>query len=168
MLRLTVKGERELRETAQALRRGKGILRRELTQAFRDAGQTTLRRVKANIESMPMRGYRKGGKAFTQHRAGTGIRHRIARVTELEVSTSAGGPHVRFVVRSDRLGNARNVPFHLDSGRRFRHPIMGNRNAWAGQSGKPWFYNEIREDLDVFAKECDKAIDDTIAAIERG
>jgi hypothetical protein len=86
-------------------------------------------------------------------------------VTELEVSTSAGDPRVRFIVRAGRLGNARNLPWHLDSGKVFRHPIMGNRRAWAGQSGKPWFYNEIKKDIRVFERECDTAIARTIEKI---
>jgi len=166
-LTLTMLGAADLKATAAALRRGKGTLRRELTKAFRDAGQETLKRVKHNAETMRIRGRRKGGRRFTDHRPGTNIRQRIARVTELEVSTGSGDPRVKFVVRTDRLGDARNLPFHLDSGRVFRHPIMGNREAWAGQSGQPWFYNEIKKDIDVFRRECDEAIDRTIQQIER-
>jgi hypothetical protein len=167
VLTLTVLGDKDLRSTAEALRRGKGTLRRELTKAFKDAGADTLKRVKRNAETMRIRGRRKGGRRFTEHRPGTNIRHRIANVTELEVSTGGGDPRVRFVVRTDRLGDARNLPFHLDSGRTFRHPIMGNRSAWAGQSGQPWFYDEIKKDLDTFRRECQDAIDRTIQQIER-
>lgn len=167
MLRLTIKGVGDLRQVAEALRRGKGVLRQELTKAFRDAGKTTLQRVKRNVETMQIRGYRKGGRRFTDDRPGTNLRRRISRVTEMEISTSAGDPRVRFQVRSDRLGDASEVPWHLDTGRKFRHPIMGNRKAWAASSGKPWFYEEIKKDRDVFERECDEAIDRTIRTIER-
>lgn len=167
MLRLTIKGQDDLRQVAEALRRGKGTLRSELTKALRDAGKTTLQRVKRNVETMQIRGRRKGGRRFTDRLPGTNIRHRISRVTELDISTSAGDPKVRFVVRSDRLGDASELPWHFDSGKVFRHPIMGNRKAWAGQSGKPWFYDEIKKDRDVFEQECDKAIRRTIERIER-
>ncbi len=168
-LSLTVKGAAELKRVAEDLRRAKGTLRRELVQAFKQAGQVTLKRVKHNIETMSIRGRRTGRRpTFTDVRPGTAIRARISRVTELDVSSSSGDPHVRFQVVTDRLGNARNVPYHLDSGGTFRHPIMGNRSSWAGQSGKPWFYDEIRSDLDLFADECDKAIDRTIQSIEEG
>jgi hypothetical protein len=162
---LTVAGEKELREVSEKLKRGQGTLRRELTKAFRDAGQETLQRVKRNALSMRIRGRRKGGRPFTDHRVGTNIRARIARLTELEVSTGSGDPRVKFVVRSDRLGDARNLPFHFDSGRVFRHPIMGNKKAWAGQSGEPWFYDEIKRDVKVFADKCEDAIDRTIQQI---
>lgn len=167
MLSLTVLGAKDLKATAEALRRGKGTLRRELTKAFRDAGEQTLKLVKHNAETMRIRGRRKGGRRFTDHRPGTRIRQRIANVTELEVSTGSGDPRVKFIVRTGRLGDARNLPYYFDSGKTFRHPIMGNREAWAGQSGQPWFYDEIRKDLDLFRGKCDDAIDRTIQQIER-
>lgn len=166
-LSLTVVGADKLRKTSEALKRGQGTLRKELTQSFKQAGNEVLRRVKANALSMRIRGRRKGGRPFTAHMPGTAIRARIARVTELEVSSGTNDPRVKFVVRADRLGDARYLPFHFDSGRVFRHPIMGNRQAWAGQSGEPWFYDEIKKDLDVFAAKCDDAIDRTIQQIEK-
>lgn len=165
-LSLTIVGADKLRPVAEALRRGQGTLRRELKKSFRDAGEETLQRVKRNALTMRISGRRKGGRPFTDHRPGTNIRARIARVTELEVSSGAGDPRVKFVVRSDRLGDARNLPFHFESGRVFRHPIMGNRRAWAGQSGSPWFYDEIKRDVDIFAAKCEDAIDRTIQQIE--
>lgn len=168
MISLTIAGQNELREVSERLRRGQGTLRRELTKAFRDAGKETLQRVKRNAMTMRIRGRRKGGRPFTDHRPGTDIRARIARVTELEVSSGSGDPRVKFVVRSDRLGDARNLPFHFDSGRVFRHPIMGNKRAWAGQSGSPFFYEEIKRDIDVFKRESQDAIDRTIQKIENG
>ena len=163
---LTVVGQDRLREVSEKLKRGQGTLRRELTKAFKDAGQETLDRVRRNARTMRIRGRRKGGRPFTAHMPGTDIRNRIARVTELEVSTGGGDPRVKFVVRSDRLGNARNLPFHFDSGRVFRHPIMGHRRAWAGQSGEPWFTDEIKREVKVFADKCEDAIDRTIQQIE--
>ena len=168
MISLTVVGQRELREVSERLKRGQGILRKELTKAFRDAGKQTLERVKNNARTMGIRGRRKGGRPFTDHMSGTNIRARIARVTELEVSSGGGDPRVKFIVRSDRLGSARSLPGYFDAGVTFRHPIMGNRRAWAGQSGSPWFTKEIERDLDVFAAKCEDAIDRTIQQIENG
>lgn len=169
MLRLTVKGQRDLQDLANDLRRAKGTLRRDLKKAFKDAGQPTLRAVKSNIETMRIRGYRTRSKVrFTATQPGTNLRRRISRVTELDISTSSADPRVSFVVHTDRLGSARNVPWHLDTGRQFRHPIMGNREAWAANSGTPWFYDEIRNGLDRFVAECDRAIEHTIQTIERG
>lgn len=168
MLSLNVVGSGQLNDLARDLRRARGTLRSELTKAFKQAGADTLKRVKRNMTSMQIRGYRAGGRPFREHRSGKGLRRRIAAVTELAVRTGSDTPRVKFVVRTGRLGDAKNLPFLLDTGRTFRHPIMGNRRKWAGSSGKPWFYDEIRSDVKTFEAECQKAIDATIQSIERG
>lgn len=166
-LSLTIKGQKELQRVANDLRRAKGTLRRELTAAFKTAGNKVLARVKHNIETNDIHGIRTGRKPlFTAHTGAKRLRKRISNVTELEVSSSAGDPHIRFYVHSDRLGNATNVPQHIDSGKAFRHPIMGNRHSWAASIGKPWFTDEIKSGRDVFVAECDEAIDRTIQSIE--
>lgn len=171
-MRITVKGQHELRHAAQTLRRSKGTVRRELTTAFRSAGQQTLREVKRNIETMPMRGYRvrrRGEKVrrFRGYQPGTKIRARISRVTELEVSTGAGDPRARFDVRAGRLGRARRLPGYFDRGEKFRHPVMGKRTSWAAQQGKPWFRRTILHNIETFRAECDAAIDRAIATIRQ-
>jgi hypothetical protein len=169
VLVMTIKGADELRDLARDLRRAKGTLRSELTKAFKAAGAPTLKDVKRNMTTMDIRGFRTGKKpTFTAAMPAKGLRRRIAAVTELDISTSFAGPRVRFVVRTDRLGSAQSLPWHLDSAKKFRHPIMGRRGRWAASLGKPWFYQTIRDDLPRFEAECDKAIDRTVAAIERG
>lgn len=170
MLSLTIKGEAQLRDLARDLRRGKGTLRSELTRAFKKAGEKTLRQVKHNMTTMQIKGYKTGRKPpFTAHTGPHRLRARIAAVTEYEVRTGSVGPVVRFAVKSERLGKARKLPWHLDTGKTFRHPIMGNRSSWAANSGSPWFYNEIKKDRDTFVTdECDQAIARTVEKIEKG
>ena len=46
---------------------------------------------------------------------------------------------------------------------------MGRRGRWAANSGKPWFYNEIKKDRDSFlTDEVDQAITRTVLKIEKG
>ncbi len=174
MLKLTVKGRKQMQDLAKDLRRSKGTLRSELTKAFRAAGADTLERVKRNMTSMDIRGFpTRGRPKFSASTSGGGIRRRIARVTELEVRTGSADPTVKFEVQAERLGNAREMPFHLDSGKKFRHPIMGFKRdgKWRGAAasqGTPWFRNEIQKDLALFRERCDAAIDKTIETIERG
>lgn len=169
MLTLTIKGRGQLETLARDLRRAKGGLRQELTTAFKRAGEPTLKQVKDNMTSMQIRGYRTGKRPlFTASTGAKHLRKRIARVTELEVRTGSADPVVRFVVRTDRLGRESSLPWHLDSGKPFRHPIMGHRGSWAANSGKPWFYNEIKSDRALFEAECDKAIDRVVAKLEKG
>lgn len=168
-LSVGIVGREKLTAVARDLRRGQGRLRRELTQGIKAAAEETLRDVRQAWETMPIRGQRVPGakRPFVKKMPGTRIRHRIARVTEAEVTTSTSGPRARFVVRSDRLGNARNVPYHLDNGR-LRHPIMGDRHHWANQYGQPTFYKTIRDDRPKFEKQADAALDRTAEAIEKG
>ena len=167
-LSLTVKGQQQLKKLAEDLRRSKGTLRRELVRAFREAGEPTLKKLKHNIETNPIRGRRTGRQPpFAEVRVGNNIRQRTSRVTELDISTSAGNPRVRFQVRSDRLGPEKNLPYLIDSGH-WRHPIMGNRSSWAGQTSQPWFYDEARKDLKDFEDKCDEAIDRTVESLEKG
>src|SRR5258705_3498884 len=110
MLTLTVKGSRELRDLARDLRRAKGTLRSELTKAFKVAGADTLKRVKHNMTSMQIKGYRAGGEPrFTDKRPGTNIRQRIARVTELDVRTGSADTRVQFHVHTDRLRDSHHL-----------------------------------------------------------
>lgn len=177
MLSLTIVGTTELRDLARDLRRARGTLRSELTGAFKRAGEDTLRKVKRNMTTMDIRGYRAGGRRpFTEKMPGTNIRARIARLTELDVRTGSNGPRMRFVVHTDRLEpNARNLPFYLDSGRKFRHPIMGFQKgrgrAWRGGAasrGRPWFRREVQAGYARTYAECDRAITNTVRQIERG
>jgi hypothetical protein len=164
-------GAKDLRDCANDLRRAKGNMRRELTTAVKRAADPTLREVKNAIETLPIRGQRlpprRGRRRFTKVMHGTGIRRRISRVVEVDVATGSGDPRARFVVRTARLGDARNVPWHLDRGR-LRHPIMGNRNAWANQFGKPWFYVTIRASEKRWRREVDQALERVRQQIERG
>src|SRR5688572_16494047 len=111
-LSLTVKNQHELRRVAGQLRRGKGIVRKELTTAFKNAGDDTLREVRRNVQTMPMKGFRTRGRVPFPAGVGRGtrIRQRTARVTELTVSTSAGDPRVKFEVHANRLGDAHRLP----------------------------------------------------------
>ncbi len=171
-MRITVGGQREVRHAAQVLRHSRGTVRRELAQAFRTAGEQTLGEVKRNVEAMPMRGFRvrrRGEKIrkFRGRMPGTGIRSRISRVTELDVSAGAGDPRARFAVHAGQLGRARKLPGYFDRGEKFRHPILGKRKAWAAQQGKPWFRKTILRNVKVFHTECTAALGRAIATIRQ-
>lgn len=161
-----LRGERQLRGLARDLRRAKGTLRREMAQALRKPTERGVRRAKSAIEELNIVGRRKGGHRFVAPTVGGHIRSRISRVIESSVSTSSDHPHATVVVRNERLGNARNVPWNLDTGKDFRHPIMGNRSAWAASRGAPWFYSSIKEE--DYVKAVDEGLDRVVAQIEKG
>lgn len=166
-MRVTIKGERGLRDLARDLRRAKGTVRRELADSLRKPTAAGVRDAKASIAGLSIRGQRTRSRdRFTAPTTGGHIRARIARVIEADVSTSAGNPRAVIVVRNERLGNARNVPWLLDTGKTYRHPIMGNRSAWAGSRGSPWFYSAI--DQEAYVREADEALTRIVQKIERG
>lgn len=169
MISTRIVGIEHLRDATRDLKSSPARLRRELTQGLRNAAAPVRKDIQRAIETLPMRGQPVPGakRRFRQKRPGTQIRHRIARVVEVDVTTSSAGPRARFVVRSDRLGNARNVPYHLDQGR-LRHPVMGDRSVWANVWGQPWFYKTVRDDRPKFETEADEACRRTVEAVERG
>ena len=165
-MRIKLRGAERLHVAAKDLRRAGGNVRKEMTTALRNAANPTLRKVKDAAATMTIRGFRTGRPhRFTAHLPGTHIRARVARVVELELSSSAANPHASFVVHNERLGNAKNMPFRLDTGRPFRHPLPGNnRHRWAAVSGEPWFYDNIK--ADPFEAEIREAIDRVIDQAE--
>lgn len=165
MLTVTIHGSRELREVAERLRRAKSTIRRDLAQGLRQPTEDGERAAKRAIARLPIRGYRTGATdRFTADLPGGHIRRRIARVIEAKVVTAVGNPRAVIEVRSERLGNAKNLPWLLDTGRRFRHPLPGTRNAWAASSGAPWFYSAI--DRGAYASAAAAVVEQTIQRIE--
>lgn len=166
-MRVTLKGAKDLQDLANDLRRAGGTLRREVAEALREPTKEAERAAKRAIESLRIVGVRTGSRhRFTHVTPGGHIRARIARVIESDVSTSATNPHAQVVVRSERLGNAHNVPWHLESGRVFRHPLPNTRDTWAGSRGGPWFYQSVDEER--FARAIQERLDAIADKIERG
>lgn len=165
-MRVTLRGEKELRALARDLRRAKGHFRQEMARALREPTDKGRKAAKRAIEDLNITGRRKGGERFTAITVGGHIRARISRVIESDVSTSTDHPHATIVVRNERLGNARNVPWHLDTGKLFRHPIMGNREAWAASKGAPWFYSSI--DRRDYERAIDEGMTRVVEKIEKG
>jgi len=162
---LRVKRAEDLAKVAALLREAPKKLRRELGVAFRDAGQETLYAIRGNILAMNIRGRKKPGakRRFKDIRPGTSLRQRIADAVKLDVKVGSDNPHVSFTVDSASMGGARgggNIPFQLENSGRWRHPIMGNRHAWAVNVGeKGWFYDEAKAAREEFEKAIDEAID---------
>jgi hypothetical protein len=166
-LNLTIKGSRDLHDVAHSLKRAKGVIRQELAQGLKRSTDKGAAAAKRAILALQIRGFRTSSThRFHAETAGGHIRSRIARVIESKVSTSSADPVAAIQVRSDRLGNARNVPYHLDSARVFRHPIMGDREHWAGTRGGPWFYTSV--DRGEAEKEADAAIGRAAQRLESG
>lgn len=162
---LRIKRAEDLAKVAALLREAPKKLRKELGVAFHDAGQETLYAIRGNVLSMNIAGRKKPGakRRFKEVRPGTSLRQRIADAVKLDIKTGGDNPHVNYTVDSASMGGAQgggNIPFQIEDKGRWRHPIMGNRDAWAANTGeKGWFYDEAKVAREEFEKAIDEAID---------
>lgn len=167
MITARVSGEEGLRRMARAVADGPDHLRENLGVAVRRATRPTLRDAKRAIQTNRIVGYRTGGRRYRGPHSPKGLRQAIANAVAAEVNVGTLSPRVRFVVRTHQLGDRRKLPEYIESGRRWRHPILGNRRAWAQQSGQPWFAKAVTKNLPLFEQRLNEAVTRTARAIER-
>lgn len=170
-LDIQVRGADQLKAMADALRKAdREDLRRGLDRAIRKAAKPTVQSVKDAAEKIETKGVRKPGakRPFVAAMASKGTRKKIAEAVSATVSTAGEDPRVSFQVRSARLPETlKNMPRKFDSGDVFRHPVMGNTDVWVGQTGKPWFFEPIRQKLPTFRAEIDKELGVVREKLER-
>lgn len=166
MFRLQVRGEERLIDMARATDRGPDHLRNHLGQAVRRAGQATLREVKRAIQTNRIRGFRAGGRPYRGPSTSKGLRRRIAAAIDLDLNVGSLSPRAQFVVHTDQVGAGR-VPEYIESGARWRHPVMGNRKAWASSQGEPFFEKTVERNRPLFERRLDEATRRVARAIER-
>lgn len=171
MLDVTVKGSEDLRKMARALRRAdREDLRKNLGKAMRKAGKPTLDAVKKSAEDIKTTGTRKPNAKhpFEKIVEPHGTRQKIADAATLDVKVEEENPRVRFRISAAKLpDNLKSMPRHFDAGKPWRHPVLGNRNAWVSQTADPWFWPPIRDNIKTFRAEIDKALDETRQMLER-
>lgn len=171
MLDVQVRGADKLRKVAAALREADKVgLKRKLGRAIKQAAGPTLDAVKESARSITTRGMRRPGALhpFDRVVAPKGTRRKIADAVTADVRISEDDPRVSFAVKNAKLPlELRNMPRKFDSGDVWRHPVMGNREAWVGQVGDPWFWPPIRDHIKDFRTQIDEALDATREEIER-
>lgn len=166
----SVRGGDKLRSVAKALREaGRADLQREVARATKDASSGTLKNLRAAARRVrivgiprPQRRSPYGGPSTPKH-----LRERMAAATVVEVRTGERETRVSFTTKGSRLGSASMLPRKIDSGKPWRHPIMGNRNSWAAQRGEPWFFEPIKAGLRETRKDISAALDGIVEKIER-
>jgi hypothetical protein len=168
MIRVQVTGERGLINMARSVGEGPDHLREHLGRAVRRAAQPTLRDVKRAIGTNPIRGFPAGRRRYRGPNTAKGLRRSIAAVVELDLDVGSLSPRAQFVVRTARLGKKRRLPELIESGKRWRHPIMGNRSAWASSQGKPWFETTVTRSRPLFERRTNEAVERVARAIDRG
>lgn len=166
MFRVQVFGEDGLSRMARAVANGPDELRHQYDRSVRRAGQRTLREVKQAARRVPIRGFRAGKRRYSGPSTPKGLRARIAAAVHMDLNTGSLSPRAQFMVRTAQVGAGR-VPEYIESGRPWRHPIMGNRKAWARSQGRPWFEVTVRRSMPAFERDIDTAVQRTARAIER-
>ncbi len=167
MFRVRISGEHGLNNMARAVADGPDHLRQHLARAVRNAAQPTLRAVKRAAETDRIRGYRTGGKPYAGPSVPKGLRRRIAAAVHLDLSVGSLSPRAQFTVRTAQVGAGR-VPEYIEAGVRWRHPVMGNRRAWASSQGEPFFEKTVERHRPLFERRVNEAVERTARAIERG
>ncbi len=172
-LTITVRGAYKLRALAVRLDAyGDGRkLRVKLGKALRKAAEPTVRDVRQAARDIRTTGLPKADRRHAFRGAGGagGIRERIANAVTLEVKVSQADPLVRFRVNSGKLPAVDAVmPRKFDDGGTFRHPVMGDRDVWVGQTADPWFFPPIQKNIRLFRAEIDRVLGEVAAEIERG
>lgn len=94
-------------------------------------------------------------------------REKIAKAVTATVSTAGENPKVQFKVSEAKLPEVlRGMPRKFDSGTKWRHPVMGNRDVWVDQIGKSWFWPPIERHIKDFRSAIDAELDIVRAKLE--
>ena len=116
----------DLKEFDPALYRG-------LRKALREAGQTGVDGVREKLgESSPA-----GGPDVGANRSA------LAAGTRVAVSFAKRGGSVKITTTASRLPAEHKAILAAYNMRSWRHPVFGNRNAFVGQAGLPYFYGPV-------------------------
>lgn len=169
MFRVQIIGEDNVIQMARAIAEGPDHLRENYARAMRSASQPTLRAVKRAAATNRIRGFpnaRRSGRAYRGPDGPGGIRARLAAAVHLDLDVGSLSPRAQFTVRTAMVGAGR-VPEYIEQGVRWRHPIMGNRSAWASSKGEPFFEKNVERHRPLFERRTNEAVERTARAIER-
>ena len=158
---LKVVGTGQFEQLARDLKAaGDGKLRREMAKAMKSAAKPVEDDAKSNVQGISTTAARGGARARaarTAHRLrnrrkvtdraklnahrGSGLRASVARTVQTQVRTGGNSASVRIRSNAGLMpADQRKLPMYMNTGR-WRHPVMGNRDAWVTQTVSPagWF-----------------------------
>lgn len=149
----------DFRDAVEKLRRGPAGIRRALNKSIKAATDPAESELKARIMAIESKGTKGGGRAqrstFLAGRSKsgrlprhTGLRKNIARGVTRKISYSGFSTGVRIRAAGTYLPpDQQTLIRKTNSGKVFRHPIMGNREAWVDQKFAPsgWFDKTMRK-----------------------
>jgi len=173
MLDVRIHGQEEIRRVAAALRRAdRTDLRKAMAREIRTAGRVVVDDVRTVVRTLPIRGFPFPGRkrAFSAARWSPShqLREQVAAGVSLQLALSETDPRVRFRASGSKVPgeSGANMPRRLDDAAGWRHPVLGNRQVWVKQQGKPWFAATIYRRRREFERRLGQALEDTRRAIE--
>lgn len=152
---------------------GRGDLRKELRAAIQREGAPVVAALRAATMGVDVKvdyvtGVRDdilaGRSRPDRLPESTGLRARTAAAISTQVLASG----IRFRVNGRRIDPqyGDSLARYLIAGKkRWRHPIMGNRNVWVGQSGQDVWFDTMRPHLRRFRRAVQSVMDDTAKKI---
>lgn len=162
-IRMRVVDGGDLRRLSRDLR--KAADGKELNKAFTKAVRAEAKKVQSEVRA----GYRSApawGGAY--HRTGGSLRSMLARATTLTVRLSRR-PVVAIAVRGDKMPSGmRAIPRQYEGIKPWRHPVFGNRGAWASQSGAAVFTRIVPRSRRKVQRAVSKVADEHARRIARG
>jgi hypothetical protein len=147
---ISVSGQRKLAELAVKLKvagdESKG-LKLELRRGLRKTAEPMLSAVKDAVRSISIKGVRGGGRwARYAHRPrakSLGLRDSVADAMMIQ-ARMGGHPSVRIRVNTSKLPqDQRKLPRYMNRAEGWRHPVFGDKDVWAQQTGQPYWENTL-------------------------
>ncbi|MGE4164069.1 MAG: hypothetical protein AB7G23_20270 [Vicinamibacterales bacterium] len=95
----------------------------------------------------------------------SGLRQRVSDATRISIL----GNGIRIRVEGKRVDPAygRSLAYYLNGlGKRWRHPLFGDRDRWYQQKGQEVFFKTLTEYEQAWRDGIEKAMDDTARQIE--
>jgi hypothetical protein len=170
MITSSVIGGRALRDTARRLREaGRVDLRRELTTALKRIPDPVVRDLQAAVKDVPVRGFPYPGRKrpYRGPDAPKALREKVAASIGSKLTTSGTYPKLTIRAYSSKLdAQIKNMARKLDAGVPWRHPVLGNREVWVAEQGRPWWWKTIQPHIKDMRREAHQAVVRVVKQLE--
>jgi hypothetical protein len=179
---------KDLKVLAKELSQFKGEnLVKELHDGLRKAALPVVPDMRAAIMAIPSKGVQGGGrstriahkfarasakskanpKSMGKFQAKSGLRQAIAAAVQVSVSATGGDVSIR-VNGSAMPEGQRGLPFQMDGGRPWKHPIFGIKGTSVSQEAHPFFDGAIISHIPRIEQEVNVAMDRANERLAKG
>lgn len=130
-------------------------LAKALRKRLRTAGEAGVKDVKRRLM----------GRTF---KTDVGLARGLAAGTKVSIKTSAKNAGVSIVTTGAKLPAAKQAMVRAYDKPTFRHPVYGNRAAWATQKGRPYFGAVLNESKRNMQDAIEAALRDAAKTVQHG